>query len=304
MPKSFTGSGKSIKSRLQKQSSTITTTGNTSLRKFSEETQEPAPGGFARHKLEARSDGWQVCGFVADTHLGSKHERLDVLRKLYSWFAEEDVKHVYHGGNYIEGEARFNRHDLKIFGLDNQIDYFIDKYPQETGITTYFISGDDHEGWYQQRECINIGKHLESESIRAGRKDLCYLGYVEADIALRTKRGAETQMRIMHGGGGGSYAISYRPQRIIESMQGGEKPAIFMIGHYHKMFYSNIRNVHVVLPGCTEDQSVFMRKKSIEAHIGGALVRFKQNQREGFIEEFVPHFRTYFDRGFYGRKYE
>jgi hypothetical protein len=303
MRKSEGGLNKSIRLKSQLLCA-MDTTHTTTTKKLSDMKGMPAPGGFARHRLDARADGWQVCGFVADTHLGSKHERLDVLKNLYSWFAAEGVKHVYHGGNWIEGEARFNRHDLKVFGLDNQIEYFIENYPEKPGITTYYVSGDDHEGWYQQRECLNIGQHLEAASVRAGREDLRYLGYVEADIALRTRRGAEAQMRIMHGGGGSSYAISYRPQRILESLQGGEKPAVFMIGHYHKMFYSNIRNVHVVLPGCTQDQSVFMRKKSIEAHIGGVLVRFKQNAKDGHVEEFVPHFRTFFDKGFYGRNYD
>jgi len=275
------------------------TSRTTSLAEYAELTAPPPPGGSIRIPAKNRGDGWHVFGVVADTHLGSKHYRPDVLGDLYDHFAAEGVREVYHAGNWIEGEATFNRYDIEVFGLTAQINHMIGVYPQRKGITTYLISGDDHEGWYQQRESINIGRHLESEAVAAGRNDLKYLGYIEADIQLRTKRGGSSVMRLMHGGGGSSYAISYRPQKIIESLQGGEKPACLLLGHYHKQFYGVVRNVHVLLPGCGQDQSIFMRKRSIEAHVGGALVYLKQDPTTGHITDFWPRFRAYFDRGFY-----
>lgn len=281
-----------------------TTSRTTSLAEFAEQTAPPAPGGKAVIPAMDRGDGWHVFGVVADTHLGSKHYRADVLNDLYDRFAAEGVREVYHGGNWIEGEAKFNRYDINVFGLSRQIDFMIQEYPQRKGIRTLYVAGDDHEGWYQQRESINIGRHLESEAVAAGRTDLSYLGYVEADICLAHKSGAECVMKLMHGGGGSAYALSYRPQKIIESLQGGEKPGVLLLGHYHKQFYAQIRNVHVLLPGCTADQSVFLRKQSIEAHVGGAIVRLRQDERDGHITDFVPHFRSYFDRGYYERRYE
>ncbi len=258
----------------------------------------PAPGGKEKIPAKDRGDGWHVFGVVADTHLGSKHYRPDVLKDLYDRFAAEGVGEVYHGGNWIEGEARFNKYDIKVFGLSRQIDYMIQEYPKREGIITYYVAGDDHEGWYQQRESINIGRHLESESIAAGRADLKYLGYIEADITLSGPNGAGAVMRLMHGGGGSAYALSYRPQKIVESLQGGEKPAVLLLGHYHKQFYGVVRNVHVLLPGCTEDQSIFMRKQSIEAHVGGAIVYVKLDEKGG-VTDFWPRFRAYYDRGYY-----
>jgi hypothetical protein len=242
---------------------------------------------------------------VADTHLGSKHYRPDVLKDLYDLFAAEGVREVYHGGNWIEGECRLNRHDIEVFGLSRQINFMIQEYPQRKGIATLYVAGDDHEGWYQQRESINIGRHLESEALAAGRHDLKYLGYVEADIRLeRSPGGPSCVMKLMHGGGGSSYAISYRPQKIVESLQGGTKPNVLLIGHYHKQFYSTVRNVHVLLPGCVTDQSVFMRKLSIEAHVGGVLVYLKQDPTDGHVTDFWPRFRGYFDRAYHAGRYD
>ena len=262
----------------------------------------PEQGGWHRVRLTSRDDGWKVFGFVSDTHLCSKHHRADVLNKLYDWYEAEGIQHVFHGGNWIEGEARFNFHDVAVHGRAAQLAYFIKHYPIRKGIVTHYVAGDDHEGWYQQREASQIGQDLEDKAKAAGRTDLHYLGYIEADVELLAPRGSAV-IRVMHGGGGSAYAISYRPQKIVESFTGGEKPAVLLLGHYHKISYNITRNVHVVQGGCTCDQSVFMRKQSIEAHVGGCMIRLRQDSK-GIITDFVPHFRTFFDRGFYERHFD
>lgn len=265
----------------------------------------PVPGGSSVVRVRPQRDtGWTVIGGVSDTHLGSKHERLDVLEALYDYYVDEGVTQVFHGGNWIEGEARFNRYDITVYGMDAQIDYFIDNYPKRKGLKTYYVAGDDHEGWYQQRELVNIGERLEERAQARGRSDLVYLGYAEADVALQTKSGASTTMRVVHAGGGSAYAISYQPQKIVESLQGGEKPSLLLIGHYHKAIYAYIRNVHTVSLGTTEDQSMFMRKRSIEAHVGGWILRFKQDPVDGHITRFGGEFIPFYDRGYYEKRYE
>ena len=273
-----------------------------SLEQYREDLQERAPGGRQSLPLKDRGDGWTVIGAVSDSHLGSKHYRPDVLHYLYDRFADEGVEAVYHAGNWIEGESRLNRHDIKIFGLDDQIDYMVQEYPQRKGITTYYISGDDHEGWYQQRERISIGQHLQDRARSVGRNDLVFLGYLEADVDWVTSEGKAT-LRVMHGGGGTPYALSYPAQKTVESFQSGEKPDMLILGHYHKMFHSYVRSVHVVQPGCTQDQSIFMRKKGIEAHVGGAMVYVRQHAK-GFIMECAPRFMSFYDEAFTRRHFD
>src|SRR5262245_31727351 len=41
--------------------------------------RDVVPGGQSAVRLTDRGDGWSVLGFTSDNHLGSKHERLDVL---------------------------------------------------------------------------------------------------------------------------------------------------------------------------------------------------------------------------------
>lgn len=260
------------------------------------------PGGslVLKHDIKNYDGGWRTFGALGDNHLGSYHERLDVLDALYDIYEKEGVSQVFNTGNWIEGEMRLNHHDVKVFGLDDQINYMLDHYPQRPGITTYFIAGDDHEGWYQRNNRMVIGAHLERMARERGRTDLIYLGYVEADIELKAKHGS-TWMKVMHPGGGSAYAHSYAPQKLAESFQGGEKPAVMLIGHYHKIEYCYPREIHTVQTGCTVDQSIFMRKCKIQAHVGGTMIRLHQAP-DGTINRFQPEFFTFYDCDFYRKK--
>lgn len=254
-----------------------------------------------RFEFPSDADGWFKFGLVSDTHLGSKYARLDVLNDLYDIFAGEGITRVYHAGNWIEGVAHFNKFDLlpEAHGLEPQVDLFIRDYPQRPGITTYYIDGDDHEGWFSQREGVEVGRFAEMKAQKTGREDLKYLSYMEAFITLRHARtDAINHMLIQHPGGGSSYSESYVIQKIIESFQGGEKPGVLVCGHYHKMSYNLVRAVHAVQPGCTKDQDIFGRKKRLHYTIGGMVVRMKMDEN-GAIARFLPEFLQYFHRGYY-----
>jgi predicted phosphodiesterase len=218
-------------------------------------------------------------GALGDTHLGSKYERLDLLHQAYDRFNELEITTVFHTGNWIDGEARFNFNDLHTHGLDNQINYFIEHYPRVEGITTYYISGDDHEGWYEQRLGINIGKYLENKAQEAGRDDLIFLGAMEADVLL-----GNTKVRILHPGGGSAYAISYTSQKIVESYAEHEKPDILLHGHYHKFEYLYLRGIHIYQTGCLEEQTPFMRKKRLSAHLGCWVIEPMVNSEGRVVE--------------------
>lgn len=259
---------------------------------------------FGATEYQSRKDDTYVFGAVSDNHLGSRYERLDVLNDLYDKFAEAGVDRVYNAGNWIEGESRFNHHELLVHGMDAQLKYLARNYPHREGIVTYAVAGDDHEGWYSQREGIDIGAHAECIMRAEGRTDWVNLGYMEAHVRLQNANsGNECIMAVVHPGGGSSYAVSYSIQKIIESLDGGEKPAVGLYGHYHKLMAMNIRNVWALQTGCTKDQDSFMRKKRIEAHVGGTIVTLKQDRESGAITRFTPEMYRYFNRGFYGPRF-
>lgn len=236
-------------------------------------------------------------GLTADNHLASKYSRLDVLECLFDYWESQGIDTVYQLGNMIDGEARFNRQDIVAFGLEGQAQYFADNWPKRKGIKTYYITGDDHEGWYVQRELLDVGHYLMSVAQRNGRNDLIYLGHMEHDILFKGSKGSST-MRLIHAGGGSAYATSYSVQKIVESYQGGEKPSVLLVGHYHKAEYGYPREVHVVQAGCTCDQTPFMRKNKLQAHVGGWTIEMTLND-DGQISRFRTEWIPFYDKKFY-----
>lgn len=265
--------------------------------------REPAPMDHdpKRHLVRSDARGCYRFGVISDTHLGSKYAREDVVADLYSWYASEGITRVYHCGNWIDGQAHFNKHDLvpEAHGMQAQLDLMVARYPASKGITTYYVAGDDHEGWYSQRESVDIGCMLEDAAHRAGRRDLVYLGYKEAFITLEhAKTRNRSHMLVDHPGGGSAYADSYAAQKRIEAAQPGEKPGVWLFGHWHKIGYFRPRGVHVLLAGCAKDLDPFGRKKGLRYDVGGSIIEMRQDEQGGIVE-FTPRIRVYFDRGYH-----
>lgn len=268
------------------------------------EPPTPAYTSGALHSFTPEADSTFTFGACGDQHLGSKYSRLDVLEQLYDAFAEAGCRVVFNTGNWIDGEARFNVHDLHVHGMDAQIRHLAKVYPRRPGIVTYAVTGDDHEGWYAQREGVDIGRYAQNAFRDVGRSDWVDLGYMEAPCDLVNPRtGRRSVISVVHPGGGSAYALSYAIQKIIESLDGGEKPAIGLYGHYHKLWAGNIRNVWCVQTGTSQDQTPFMRKRKIEAHVGGYICRATQDPETGAIVRFSSECLRFFNRGYYAGRW-
>ncbi len=266
-------------------------------------TPEPAYVQGPIFEYVSRKDNTFLFGALGDTHLGSKYERLDVLRDLYDRFEKVGVDRVFHTGNWIDGEHHFNKHDLHTHGFDAQCRYLVNEYPSKKRIITYAIAGDDHEGWTAQREGINVGAYLENKMREAGRADWIDLGYMEAHVKLvNVNTGFFTMLAVVHPGGGSAYAESYSIQKIVESLESGEKPGVALYGHYHKLIAGEYRNVFWLQTGCTKGQDTFGRKKRLRYTLGGTTVRLEQDPDTGAIVSFSPTMHRYFDKGYYWQR--
>lgn len=263
----------------------------------------PAMGsqkGDAPRQLVSNDAGEIIFAACGDTHLGSKYYREDCLNDFYDHVAHRGITVVLHAGNWIDGEAPFNKHDLLVHGLDNQMRFLAEQYPRRPGVETWAITGADHEGWYARREGIDVGRYAENVMRAAGRTDWHDMGYMECFIPLVHKAtGKSSKLCLMHPGGGSAYAISYAPQKIVEGFDGGDKPAVLLLGHYHKASYNLIRNVHTIQTGCFEDQTVFMRQKKLSAHLGGAFIKLQLDPETGAVTECTYTSRNYFVRDYY-----
>lgn len=252
-------------------------------------------------ELVSRKDNTYCFGAFGDLHAGSKYTRWDVREDLVRRAERAGAQAIFDTGNWIDGDARFNRYDLEVSGLEGQCSLLARNHPR-TELPIYAIAGDDHEGWIAQREGVNVGRYNESVMREAGH-DWTDLGYMEAHVRLRNANsGAVATMAVVHPGGGSAYALSYAIQKIVESYEGGEKPSVGLYGHYHKLWSGIIRNVWCIQTGCQQDQTPFMRKKRLEAHVGGApVVHLEQDPRSGAIVSMTPTLTKYYNRGFYAK---
>jgi predicted phosphodiesterase len=261
------------------------------------------PPEFGRLPLSVVNHGdWFRYGLVADTHLCCREERLAELHAQYDLFLAEGIHTVFHAGNIIDGYvAKINGDSVYETTIDGQTQYCVDNYPHRRGITTHFITGDDHDYvWFNKG--FNGGAYLEYVAHQNDRTDLRYIGHVESDVEVVSKGTTgpvSTILKIQHPGGGSAYARSYTGQKIVESFEGGEKPSILISGHYHVSNYMNERNIHVVsLPGF-QDQTIFARKKRLRMEVGGAILEFKVNPDDGSVTRCRVEFNRYFTRGYY-----
>jgi len=315
-----------------------------------------APPGVATHVSRvAGKDGWLRFGLLGDTQLGNRKQRLDVLKTAYAHFAAEGIDTVYHTGNLVDGYLqKINAFELipeAGTSIESQAEYARAVYPKHEGITTYFVTGECHEGWWAKQIGVEVGRvmqdrfrlplacqeheygpnkrqsrgtnrpfegvpedlgprcrdHIAGNVCKLhGREDLVYLGHEEADVELRTPRLDPKVhgpvLRILHPGSGTAYALSYKTQKLAESLQGGEKPQIQAVGHYHKFDYNFHREVHNIMTGCLEDQTLFMRKNMLAAHVGYLVVDMRVTP-DGAPQRVRVEWVPFYDQGFY-KKYE
>ena len=273
---------------------------------WSLESQPATPEQAGRtFSYTSRADNHFLFGGMGDNHSGSKWERQDVLEDLYDRFYAAGCNRVFNAGNWLEGEDHKNKFDLLVHGMEDQVVYLVTRYPHRPDMDTYAITGEDHEGFFCRRESVDIGKFTERMMREAGRSDWHDLGFLEARVELvNANTGKRGSLVVMHPGGGSAYALSYRPQKILESMSGGEKPNVVLIGHYHKLSVNLIRNVWAIQVGCTQDQTIFMRKKNLEAHVGGVIVDLEQDPETGAIIACTPTLIHYYDKNYYNDRWK
>lgn len=236
---------------------------NELLRRQLEELQ--MPGESATHVF----DGVNIkIGVIGDTHLGSLYSDLSVLRNAYRMFAAEQVQGVYHAGDLLDGEKiyRGQEYEIRVHGGDAQVAYCVKNYPRVEGLNTYFICG-NHDYSFYKRSGVDPGKMIAKE-----RPDMIYLGPDEQDVVLRGEGRAKAILRLVHPRKGTAYALSYQIQKMIEAWSGGNKPAIVLVGHYHKSEYLFYRNVHAFQVGTTQHQTPYMRGQNIAAMVGFWIV--------------------------------
>jgi len=198
-------------------------------------------------------------GALTDTHLGSIYTDVDYIYQAYEQFEKEDVDFVTHSGDITEGMSNRPGHvyELSHIGYTAQKKHAIEILGQ-CPYPIFMIDG-NHDRWF-----IKSNGAFIVEDICDSIEHATFLGQDEGDISLNGK----ATLKLWHGEDGNSYAISYRIQKVVESLTGGEKPDVMFLGHCHKSTYLFERHIHCYSLGSIQKQSKWMRGKRIAAHSG------------------------------------
>ncbi|MFA5655125.1 MAG: metallophosphoesterase family protein [Dysgonamonadaceae bacterium] len=218
-------------------------------------------------------------GLISDTHINSKYTQLTYLQKFYEICSKRGIEDIYHVGDIDEGEQMRTGHQYECYtqGADDHISEIVANYPCFDGVATHFITG-NHDSSIYKRCGVDIG-----EIITMKRKDMRYLGRDCARIEITPN----CILELRHPWDGTAYALSYKPQKMIDGMEADSKPNILAIGHYHKLEYLFYRNVHCFQAGCFQTQTPFTRGRGISVHLGGWIITVEVDKR-GYVQRIVP----------------
>ena len=224
-------------------------------------------------------------GLMGDTQLGSKYAQITQLHKYYDICEQLEIANVYHTGDITDGLKMRPGHEYELYctSADELKDDVIKNYPKINGITTHFITG-NHDASLYKHVGYDIGSAISNE-----RADMKYLGRDCAVVHLTPN----CTLELRHPWDGTAYAISYKPQKMIEAMESDSKPNILGIGHYHKAEYIFYRNVHCFQTGCFQGQTPFTRGKGISVHLGGWILTVYVDEN-GYIQRIVPEFIPFY----------
>jgi len=242
---------------------------------------------FEPQTLDANWEGNQKVRFalLGDTHINSKYAQVTYLHQFYDECRRQRIKHVYHTGDIDDGEQMRPGHQYECYtqGADDHVSEICRVYPKIDGMTTHFITG-NHDASTVKKCGYNIGQTIADK-----RPDMEYLG---ADCAV-IKLTPNCTLEIRHPWDGTAYAISYKIQKQVEAMSGGEKPNVFAVGHYHKEEYLLYRNVHCFQTACFCAQTPWMKGRGISCQIGGWIIEMDVDE-QGYIQRINPQFIPYY----------
>jgi predicted phosphodiesterase len=188
---------------------------------------------------------------ISDTHLGSKHDRTDILRYLYEKAENKGVNYVLHSGDLTEGLSGRPQqlYELKETSYTGQRDYAIEKYP-DSSVPTYVISG-NHDLWWVKQCGSDIVKDICNH-----KENMFYLGSDCEDLKI-----GKLKIRLYHGKGGGAYAKSYKLQKYLDAIPISERPHILQTGHIHQAFYMKQDDTHCFQTSCLQDLTSYERSQ-------------------------------------------
>lgn len=225
---------------------------------------------------------------ISDLHMGHKNYRPDILEHAVKYSKQLGSEFFLIPGDILEGMSGRDGHiyELSHLGATNQLNYGIEQLGQIEKPIFGITATNSHDGWFNSKGDIGfeVGPELERRL-----ENFEFLGYDEADLVLSNG----LKIKMTHPGDGVAYAVSYKLQKYLNALPGGQKPDVLFQGHYHKAMYMFYRNVHAFDAGCLQDQTIFMKKKQTPAMTGYWIIDVANSKKgvDKIKSEFVPFFQ-------------
>ena len=234
------------------------------------------PGQKASAKIDFSGTSFKFC-FFTDPHTGSMFFKEELFYSMLEEGRRQKVDAYMCAGDVTDGLSHRPGHvyELTQIGYAKQKEYGI-KLFSEIEKDFYVIDG-NHDRWYIKSNGALIVKDICEHLPKAH-----YLGHDTGNIEIK-----KSIIQLWHGEDGSSYATSYRVQKIIESLTGGTKPNVLLLGHTHKQLYMFERHIHAVSGGALSVQTNWMRSKRLANHSGFWIITAYIN-KQGFITRFLP----------------
>ncbi|MBQ7240757.1 MAG: metallophosphoesterase family protein [Bacilli bacterium] len=222
---------------------------------------------------------------VSDTHLCNNHQQLHLLNNLYQEAYDRGIDTVLHVGDIVDGFYP-NRKPYPsqqfLYDFNDQADYVINMYPYVNGITTYYITGNHDMTHYR-----NGGASID-HWIGKDRKDMIHLGQDLGQIEFDN-----VKYRLDHPGDGSADSLSYKIQKRLEIINSGDKPNIYLCGHYHKGYYMLYRNVHAFTCPALCATTSFEHQKGLNNYLGGFFITVYSDKKTGNVEYLAVEEKLY-----------
>jgi len=223
-------------------------------------------------------------GLVSDTHLGSKYQQVTALYDAYKIFDERKTDFNLVVGDVHDGIDMYRGHRDEIFLYDasQQLNYSAEVFPKSIRGTKTYVIGGQHDYCFMKQNGYNIIEHLCEK-----REDLVYRGFYTAKFNIKG-----ILLEMQHPGGGIAYALSYAPQKMIESIvhfmlsavtglgeARAKLPQFLAFGHYHvPVHLPQYMGVDVCGLPCFQSQTKYLQQKRKMPIVGCAIAELWLNE--------------------------
>ena len=226
-----------------------------------------------------------------DTHIGHKAYSPRLMSTAANVAKKENVDIIVCTGDIADGWYQ-NRpaaiFEQNAIGFDSQLEMAVKEFKKlgDTGKPIYYITGNHEYNTFVRGAGVEFGNIFKMRLDKEGFENH-YMGNAEANLKLDTG----SRIKLLRPDGGTAYAISYKSQKIVESLQGNKErmPDLALIGHFHKSEYIPYQGVHTFQTGTMCGQTKFMRGKGIPAHMGFWLVDV-YSKKGGKVDKIIPQY--------------